>query len=149
VTGSGAFLVWTDNGHLVAPAGGGGGQGVHDRLCLPGCTGLAGLDNREIQGFARDRRPPPEKDGGCEQNDYGERPNLLHGYCSSLYSGRRFTPINADEEERRTRLSGRAHVTSVAPICWLKIAFVFFFLRWNQQEKDKYVSTDSPSSTAL
>jgi len=47
------------------------------------------------------------------------------------------------------KISGRAHVTSVAPTCWLEIVFVFFFLRWNQQEKDKYVSTDSPSSTVL
>jgi len=46
-------------------------------------------------------------------------------------------------------ISGRVHVKSVLPTYWLKIVFVFSFLRWNQQEKDKYVSTDLPSSTAL
>jgi hypothetical protein len=45
--------------------------------------------------------------------------------------------------------SGRAHVRSAALICWLKIVFVSFCLCWNQQEKDKYVSTDSPFSTVL
>ena len=46
-------------------------------------------------------------------------------------------------------ISGRVHVKSVLPTYWLKIVFVFSFLRWNQQEKDKYVSTDLPFSTAL
>ena len=61
-----------------------GGQSIHDRLCLPGCAGLPGLNNRKIQGFASDCRIDPGEDAYCEQDDYGERSNLFHANDASF-----------------------------------------------------------------